>query len=87
MPDEKFEISLLRFVAAELYFSLGLQVAQEMYGKSYFSLGLGEKAAVNQAVLGAVGGTYQTMTPEFLMAQVPKPPVGFQPPAQTGTGG
>jgi hypothetical protein len=41
MPDDKFEANLLKVIAAELYFSLGLQAAREMYGKSYFSLGPG----------------------------------------------
>jgi hypothetical protein len=84
MTDEKFETNLLRVVAAELYFSLGLQAAHEMYGKSYFALGVGEKAAVDQTVLAAVGGNYRAMTPEFLRGQASKPPVGFQAPAQAG---
>jgi hypothetical protein len=52
-----------------------------MYEKSYFALGAGEKAAVDQTVLAAVGGNYQAMTPEFLKGQVTRPPVGFQSPA------
>jgi hypothetical protein len=36
---DKFELNLLKTVVAELYFSLGMQAAREMYGKSYFSLG------------------------------------------------
>jgi len=86
MADEKFETNLLRVVAAELFYLIGLQAAREMYGKSYFSLGLGEKAAVDQAVFAAIANNYQAMTPEFLKGQALKPPVGFQPPAQTGTG-
>jgi len=81
MTDEKFETNLLRVIAAEMLFSLGLQAAREMYGKSYFALGLGERAAVDQAVIGAIGGNYQALTPEFLKGQMPKQPVGFQPPA------
>ncbi len=80
MTDE-FQTNLLRVVAAQMYFSLALQAAREMYDKSYFALGVLEKTAVEQAVLAAVGGNYQAMTPEFLKGQAPKPPVGFQPPA------
>ena len=80
MAEENIETNLLRVIAAELYLSLGLQTAREMYGKSYFALGVGEKAAVDQAVLGAVGGNYQAMTPEFLKIQASKPPAGFQAP-------
>jgi hypothetical protein len=87
MTDEKFETNLLRVVAAELYLSLGLQVAREMYGKSYFALGIGEKAAVDQTVFAQVGANYQAMTPEFLKNQGVKQPVGFQvqTPTQTST--
>jgi hypothetical protein len=53
---EKFNDNLLRMIAAELHALTGLTAAREMYGKSYFSLGFGEKAAVDQAVIGMVGG-------------------------------
>jgi hypothetical protein len=81
MPDDKFDTNLLKVIAAELYFSLGLQAAREMYGKSYFSLGLGEKGCVDQAVLTAVSGNYNAITPDFLKNQ-PTPPIGFQPPTE-----
>ena len=55
MPED-FGENLLKMIAAELYFLLGMQASREMYGRSYFSLGAGEKQAVDQAVLGAVGG-------------------------------
>jgi hypothetical protein len=80
MPTENFSTNLLRLVAAELYFSLGMQAAREMYAKSYFALGIGEKAAVDQAVLAQVGGNYRTLTEDFLKDQAAKPPVGFQAP-------
>jgi hypothetical protein len=81
MPNGEFETNLLRMIAAELYFSLGMQASHEMYGKSYFSLGVGERAAVDQAVLGGVGGNYQALTADFLRGEVAKPPVGFQTPS------
>ena len=76
--EDKFETNVLRLISAELYLSLGLQAAREMFGKSFFSLGAGEQAAVNQAVFAGVSGNYQAMTPEFLKGQTAKPPVGFQ---------
>jgi hypothetical protein len=88
MLDDSFDVNLLRWISAEIYFALSMQAAREMYGKSYFSLGVGEKAAVDQAVWGSVRGNYQATTPEFLQAALtpdvlrpttPKQSVGFQP--------
>ena len=89
MTDEIFEANLLRWISSELYFSLGMQASREMYGKSYFSLGVAEKTAVDNAVGATVRANYQAMTPELLMqALAPEPlkalpakqPVGFQHP-------
>jgi hypothetical protein len=46
--DELFSENLLRAIAAELHLLNGMTAAREMFGKSYFSLGAGEQAAVNQ---------------------------------------
>jgi hypothetical protein len=89
MPDEELNANLLRWIAAEIYFSLGMQAAREMYGKSYFSLGAGEKVAVDNAVGATVQGNFRAMTLDFLTGQdqpsqkspASKPPVGFQNPA------
>jgi len=56
-----------------------------MFGKSYFSLGLPEKNAVDQAVVGAILGNMQLITPEFLEGQQGQQPIGFptQPPTPT----
>jgi len=85
MADETFDTNLLRWIAAELYFSLGMQASREMFGKSYFSLGVDEKIAVNAAVGETVRGNYQGMTADFLVRQdpaaknqAPKQSVGFQ---------
>ena len=40
-----------------------------MFGKSYSALGVGEKIAVDQAVLNLVGANYQAITPELLKGQ------------------
>jgi hypothetical protein len=37
-----------------------------MFGRGYFSLGMGDKMAVDQVVQAAVGGYYSAVTPEFL---------------------
>jgi hypothetical protein len=47
----RFE-NLLRAIAAELHLLNGMTAAREMFGRSYFSLGIGEKTAVDQATIG-----------------------------------
>ena len=79
MADEEFKTNLLRVIAGELYFSLGLQTSREMYGKSYTSLGIAEKNAVDQYVMSQVAANYNVLTPEFLKGQQSQP-TGFQPP-------
>jgi hypothetical protein len=66
MAEEKFSDNLLRAIAAELHFLSGMTAAREMFGKSYFSLGIGEKGAVDQAVFGMVAANFQTLTAESL---------------------
>jgi hypothetical protein len=77
MADENFDAILLRWIASELYFSLEMQTAREMFGKRFFSLGEGERIAVN-AVGASVRGNYQAMTLDYLAAQEapPKNPAG-----------
>jgi hypothetical protein len=82
MPDEKFDTNLMRFVAAELYFLVGMQAAKDMFDKSYCSLGLQEKAAVDQWVLSTVGGNFQTLTTEFLRDSVRQQPQGQSSPTK-----
>ena len=85
MPEEKFSDNLLRAIAAEVHVLTGLNVAREMFGKGYFSLGVGEKATVDQTVLGMVAGNYQTITAEFLAAQKTQEPMGFRVQAEPKT--
>ena len=80
MANGAFDTNLLKMIAAEFYFSLGMTAAREMYGKSYFSLGFLEKAAVDQAVFAGVGANYQGITPEFLKGATLDAKVGFRPP-------
>ena len=72
MPEEKFDTNLLRMIAAELHLLSGLHVARDLFGKSYFALGTGEKIAVDQAVVGMLGANYQWITADMLKAPTPK---------------
>lgn len=77
--DEQFKINLLRMICAEQYFLSLLSASREMYGKSYFSLGVSEKQVLDQAVLNSIGGNYQSITPDFLEAPS-QATTGFRPP-------
>ena len=77
MSEENFPTNILKLIAAEMHFQSGLSAAREMFGKSYFSLGVAEKAVVDQAVITHVGSNYRDITPEFLSSQEPRQPVGF----------
>lgn len=79
----EFEANLLRMIAAELWLSNRLQVARELLGKSYLSLSVAEKGTVDQLVFGTLAADYQTITPEWLLAQKAQQPMGFQAPAGT----
>jgi invasion protein IalB len=48
MADETFEQNLLRMIAGTLHNLTVLTAAREMFGRSYFSLGVSEKAIVDQ---------------------------------------
>jgi hypothetical protein len=63
MAEEKFGENLMRMIAGELHVLSSLAVAREMFGKGYFSLGAGERAIVDQAVMTMVGANYQAITP------------------------
>jgi hypothetical protein len=64
--EDQFENVLIRLAVSSLFSSVSLQVSREMYGKSYFSLGQGEKLAVDQAAFGLVSANFQAMTEEGL---------------------
>ena len=53
-----------------------MTASREMFGKSYFALGISERAAVDQTVLTAIAGIYQGITPAALEAHVEQP-MGF----------
>ena len=79
---EKFEVNLLRMIAAELYFLVGLSASREMYGKSYFSLGVVERAAIDQAVWQQVNANLEGMKAELFEKSEQK--VGFQVSSEKG---
>jgi hypothetical protein len=85
MAEEKFDENLMRMMAAQLHFISCVIAGREMFGRGYFSLGVSERTAVDQAVFGAVGGNYQAITPVFLTTQQSQQPMGFgvQPAAPT----
>ena len=62
---DEYALNVLKLVASELRLLNGMTAAREMYGKSYFSLGIGEKIAVDQAVQGMVSGNFHAVTPEY----------------------
>jgi hypothetical protein len=77
MAEQDFINNLSRMIAGQLHCLLGMTAAREMFGKSYFSLGLSEKGAVDQAVNGIVAANFQAITAEFLAGQQAQQPVGF----------
>ncbi len=78
MAEEDFLTNVARMIAAELFFLASMQAAREMYGKSYFAVGVVEKAAVDQAVLAMIAGNYQAVTAENLQKQTAPQAAGFQ---------
>jgi hypothetical protein len=56
-----------------------MHAAREMYGKSYFALGLAEKQAIDQMVLNQISGNYHTLTPEWFQPPPANQKAGFQP--------
>jgi hypothetical protein len=85
MAEEKFSDNLLRAIYAQLHFQSGLLAAREMYGKSYFSLGVTEKMTLDQMVFGTIASNYQSITAEGLASHKSKEPIGFRIPSKPKT--
>ena len=66
MADAQFGEDLQRIIVAQIFFLLAMNASREMYGKAYFSLGLGEKTAVDQAVWANIQANYQNVTPQMV---------------------
>ena len=75
--DQSYETKLLRLVDAELCFASAMYASHEMYAKSYFSLGVVEKQAVDQMVLNQISGNFQAITPAWFGQQTEAPKAGF----------
>jgi hypothetical protein len=75
---EDFTTNMMRMLCGTLYFSASMQASREMYGRSYFSLGVGERAALDQVVLASVAANFQNVTPEKLASHSTAKPAGFQ---------
>ncbi|HEY4776873.1 MAG TPA: hypothetical protein VIH56_04370 [Candidatus Acidoferrales bacterium] len=82
MPDASFETNLLKMLAAELYFLSAMTASREMYGKSYFSLGVAEKTTLDGVVWQNVSANLQAITPDLIKPQIDQKPVGFQNPTK-----
>jgi hypothetical protein len=77
---EDFLTTVARWIAGTLYFSVRMQAAREMYGKSYFALGVVEQASLDQLVFVQVSApNYEAMTPENLAKKQAPQSTGFQP--------
>jgi hypothetical protein len=77
MAEERFSENLNRLIAAELHFFNRMTASREMFGNSYFSLGISEKAVVDQTVTATISGIYQGITPASLEAPHVEQPMGF----------
>ncbi|HSS97461.1 MAG TPA: hypothetical protein VLK33_10540 [Terriglobales bacterium] len=78
--SEDFTTNMLRMICASVYSSACMQTAREMFGKSYFALGVAEKVTVDQTTLLMIASNYQNVTPEVLASQVAPKPTGFRIP-------
>ncbi|MFB3815662.1 MAG: hypothetical protein ACE14L_16290 [Terriglobales bacterium] len=78
MAHENFESSLVRLLAAEMWLMVSMTASREMFGRSYFGLGVAEKAALDHMVAASIASNYCNLTPEFLRIQ-PNQVAGFQP--------
>lgn len=79
-PVDSFELSVQKLIAASAYSSFVLQVARELFGQSYFALGVEARAAVDQAALRMVMPNVAGITPALFVNPTPSNPAGFQTP-------
>jgi hypothetical protein len=81
MPQDNREIDLMRLLIAEIWFGISMKAARELYGRSYFSLGMIEKSALDQTVASLVATHYCALTTTLPQqpAASPSRQAGFQP--------
>ncbi len=78
MGTEHPEVDLLRLLVAEIWFALSMKASRELYGRSYFSLGMGERFALDNTVASMVGANYFALMPGMQKTE-PKRIAGFSP--------
>lgn len=78
MAQESCEVDLMRLLVAEIWFGISMKAARELYGRSYFSLGVMEKFALDQTVASMVATNYWAISPHFPTTQY-RQAAGFQP--------
>ena len=76
---EEYTENLLRAAVAQLQLLTTLLAAREMFGKSYWSLGTGERVAVDQTAFAMAGMNYQELTREAFPGSSKQEPIGFRP--------
>jgi hypothetical protein len=81
---EDFQLNVLKLICAELYFLGALSASREMYGKSYFALGAGEKTALDQAVWTNISGNLASITPALFAPPTPAPTTEAPPEKKNG---
>lgn len=76
MPTD-YETNLVRVQTAVAHAQLAMTIAREMFGKSFFALGVQERSIVDGHVVPMIGHYYGMLSPEGLQQQV-RPAMGFQ---------
>jgi hypothetical protein len=54
MANDEFNTNLMRAIVAELHVSNLQNASREMFGKSYFSLGIGDKSTIRGRTIGTI---------------------------------
>lgn len=70
MAEDNFQTNVFRLLAAELFLSLAMNAARDIFGKGYFALKPNEREAVDGAVRQAVAAGYGNLTPSLLAEQL-----------------
>jgi hypothetical protein len=78
MPTDTHDTNLLRILAGELWVSLQMSAARDLFGKSLFSLGVEEQTMVTQAVSTRIQAMSLMMTKENLEIFLKPLPQGQQ---------
>lgn len=81
MLHENREIDLMRLLIAEIWLGISMKVARELYGRSYFSLGMIEKSVLDQTVASLVATHYYALATTLPQQPAISQPrrAGFQP--------